>query len=375
MLNNLTFKKQGLAVIAATALCFSLQSSFANDQISPLNARISYGVARTYRIGSGDLLTLNIYPQTEYSAEKALVRSDGNVSFPIIGQLNVSGRTIEEVQQDIQQRLDKTIRNYNISVTVANTRPALFYLSGAVNKLGPLEIVTDSHETNRVGQADLTPRTEQSLINILANAGGLKLNADLSNVQVKNGETGEVESYNLWKVLKEADATQNPWLNSGDSINVPELPQGQLMPDAEFNTLANSVIGPKSFPVRVFGQVKTPNLIHLEGETPLLSTAIAMAGGFTEQGLQKAVVVRRFTDENHFSTLLVDATKNDFSLRPNDIVYIGESKMYKAGRYMQEVAHILQPFQEAATTGGMAGQAFGFGGWRRFAPQGSSSSK
>jgi len=369
MLNNLSFNKQGLAVIA-TALCFSLQPGFANEQLSHLNAHISYGVARTYRVGSGDLLTLNIYPQTEYSAEKVLVRSDGNASFPIIGQLNVSGKTIEEIQQDIQERLDNTIRNYNISISVANTRPALFYLSGAVNKLGPLEIITDSHENNRIGQADLTLRTEQSLINILANAGGVKLNADLSKVQVKNGETGEIENFDLWKVLKEADASQNPWLNPGDSIFVPELPQGQLMPDSEFNVLANSVIGPKNFPVRVMGQVKTPNLIHLEGETPMLSTAIAMAGGYTEQGLQKAVVVRRFTDEHHFSTLLVDATKNDLTLRPNDIVYIGEAKLYKAGRYMEQVAHILQPFQEAATAAGMSGQAFGFGGWSKVVPQG-----
>lgn len=364
-------KKQGLALIA-TGLCLSLMTVFA-DETKPLKAHITYGSTSTYRIGSSDLLSLNVFPQTEYSAEQILVRSDGNASFPIVGQLNVNGKTIDEVQQELEAELNKTIRNYHVSISVANTRPAIFYLAGAVNKLGPLEIVTDSHESNRVGQVDLPRRTEQSLINILANAGGVKLNADLSKVQVKSAETGEVASYDLWKVLKGADASQNPWLNPGDSITVSELPQGQLMPDFEFTTLANSVIAPKSFPVRVIGQVQKPDLIHLEGETPLLSSAIAMAGGYAPQGLQKAVAIRRFTDEHHFTTLLVDATKNDFTLRPNDVVYVGEAKVYKAGRYMEQVAHVLQPFEVATVTSAMSAQTFGFGGWyRQFATTGTS---
>jgi protein involved in polysaccharide export with SLBB domain len=362
MQNNL-IQKQGMALVAI-ALCLSIQTVPAKAD-APLSGHVAYAVTRTYRMGSGDTLNISVYPQIEYSAEAVLVRSDGNATFPIIGQVSVSGKTIAEVQQEIEAQLNQTIRNYKVSITVANTRPAVFYLSGAVNKLGPLEIVTDSHDLNRSSQAESARRTEQNLMNILTNAGGVKLNADLSQVQVKNSETGATENYNLWKVLKEADASQNPWLNPGDSVFVPQLPQGQLMPDEEFKIIANSVIGPKNFPVRVIGQVSNPNLIHLEGETPLLSTAIAMAGGYTPQGMQNAVAVRRFTDDSHFTTLFIDARKNDLTLRPNDIVYVGEAKVYKAGRYMEQVAHILSPFQEAAMIGGYSAQTYGFGGWNR----------
>ncbi len=375
MLNNL-IPKQGLAM-TAIALCISLQVGQLSPALAsePLNGRISYQVSRTYRIGSGDMLNINVYPQIEYSSESVLVRSDGNASFPIVGQINVSGKTLDEAQQEIEAQLNQTIRNYKVSLTVVNTRPAVFYLAGAVSKLGPVEVVTDSHEVNRSGTVDANRRTEQNLMNILANAGGVKLNSDLSNVQVKNAETGEVANYNLWKVLKEADASQNPWLNSGDSVFIPTLGEGQMMPDEDFKVVANSVIGPKSFPVRVLGQVGNPNLIHLEGETPLLSTAIALAGGYNPQGLQNAVAVRRFTDDTHFTTLFVDARKNDLTLRPNDIVYVGEAKTYKAGRYMEQVAHILSPFQEAAMIGGYSAQTYGFGGWNRALQGGSKSSK
>lgn len=355
---------QGMAFVAI-ALCLFIQTGSVNAS-APLNGHVSYdNISRTYRIGAGDILTVSIYPQTEYSAETILVRPDGNATFPIIGQIRATGKTLDELQQHVEVQLNDTIRNYKLTITVANTRPAAFYLSGAVHKLGPVEIVTDSHDLNRYNATETSRRTEQNLMNILATAGGVQLNADLSQVQVKNRETGEVAKYNLWQVLKEADASQNPWLNSGDSVFVPQLPQGQLMPDEEFKMLANSVIGPKNFPVRVMGQVGNPNLIHLEGETPLLSTAIAMAGGYTPQGLQNAVAVRRFTGDHHFTTLFIDTRKNDFTLRPNDIVYVGEAKVYKAGRYMQEVAHILLPFQEAAMIGGYSAQSFGFGGWNR----------
>jgi len=368
MLKKLLFQTGMAMAIIAHGSAYSDSISKGNNE---LNARISFSVSRAYRVGAGDILTVNVYPQSEYSTESTLVRSDGNATFPIVGQLNVSGKTLDEIQQELETQLNKTIRNYHATITVANTRPAIFYLAGAVFKQGPYEIITDAHESSRAGMVDLTRRTEQSLINILANAGGVKLNADLSQVQVKNGESGEINTYNIWKVLKDADATQNPWLNPGDSITVPELDTGSVMSDNDFNVLANSVIGPKSFPVRVMGEVVNPNLVHLEGETPLLSTAISMAGGYRPQGLQNAVAIRRFTDEHHFTTIFVDARKNDISLRPNDIVYVGEAKVYKAGRYMEQVAHILSPFQEAAMTGGMSAQAFGFGGWKKVVPQGS----
>lgn len=334
------------------------------DKSKPLSAYIQYNVSRSYRIGSGDVLSLNVFPQEEFSNKDILVRSDGMASFPRVGELVVTGKTVAEVTAEIRENLNHWIKNANVTVSITKTRPALLYLAGAVMKSGSFEMITDANANGLTVNGDNNARRlDLVLTNVLANAGGIKLSADLSHVQVKRKGETEVEVVDLWKVLKEGEADKDLWLNPGDSIFIPELPQSGLMSDADFKVLSNSILSPKNFPARVLGEVKNPSLVKMEGETPLLSTAIAMAGGYAPQASKKLVAVRRFTDDNHFTTLYVDVEKYDFMLRPNDVVYVGENKMYKAGRFMHQAAQVLEPFRDAATIGAMSSQVFGFGGW------------
>lgn len=364
---------------SATALIFLLtilnystsMNTMAYADITPntapekgLNVRIEYNVSHSYRIGPGDVLSLNVYPQEEFSHNDILVRSDGMATFPKVGDLMVSGKTVDDINQELKEKLSQWIKNATVTLSIASTRPAIFYLSGSVKKAGPFEMVTNAHDSSyTINNENYGRRADLVLTNVLANAGGVKLNADLSQIQIKHKDTNQIVTVNLWKVLKEGVSDEDLWLNPGDSIYVPELSHGRMMSDEDFQTLLNSVIAPKTFPVRVIGQVQTPNLVKLEGETPLLSTAIAMAGGFSPQALKKVVAIKRFTDDNHFTTLFINVEKNDFVLRPNDVVYVAESKLYQTGRFMQQVSLILGPIRDVATTGAMGAQVFGFGGW------------
>jgi polysaccharide export outer membrane protein len=332
---------------------------------TPLKAKVHLSTSGPYHIGAGDMLSINVYPQTEYSSPEILVRSDGMATFPMLGNIDVSDKTMETLQQELNKLLNGKIKHYELTLNILSPRPAVFYLSGAVNQTGPIEIQTDSHARNYMQSGNVSGhRTVQMLSNVIANAGGVKLNADLSHISVKEGSSGEIHQYDLWKVLKEGDASQNPWLSPGDSVMIPALQSGE-MDDAQFITLATSVLSPKNFPVRVLGEVRSPSLVKIEGESPLLSSALAQAGGFAPQANSHVVALRRFTDNNHFSTLYINVRKSDFVLRPNDIVYIGEAKLYKTGRFMQQAALVLQPFQSAMSISGNAAQTFAFGGWKR----------
>jgi len=330
----------------------------------PLGARITLRVSNSYRIGVGDLISLSVYPQEEYSASNILVRSDGKASFPKIGVLSAAGKSVEELTAEINKLLNTQLRKHFITIGITSTRSAIFYLTGAVNRPGPFQMVTNVNEQNSSNEASIR-QLDMGLSNVLSNAGGVKLTANLSQVQIRHSRTGEVQTVNLWKVLKEGASEHDPWLDPGDTIFIPELPQGGVMSDQDFKIFVNSVLSPRTFPVRVIGEVHNPSLVKIEGETPLLSTAIAMAGGYAPQALKTTVAVRRFTDDNHFTTLFIDTRKSDFILRPNDIVYVGETKMYQTGRFMQKAAQILAPFSEAAIIGGNASQMMGFGGWRK----------
>jgi len=149
-----------------------------------------------------------------------------------------------------------------------------------------------------------------------------------------------------------------------------------MMDDQEQALLLKSSFGPKTIPVRVLGKVKNPGVYELNGRSPYLNTVVAMAGGFMDEANQHKVAIRRFSDENHFSTLYLSPDKFDVSLRPNDVIFIAENQAEKTGRFMVLAAKMLSPFQSAATIGGYGAQAFGYGGWKnRNSSSSSSSSK
>lgn len=360
------------AVCLLLALPANMSAVFAQEiETTPkegpsLNAQVSYQVSTNYRIGVGDILSLAVYPQDEYSANDILVRSDGTATFPKIGEFQVYGKSILELTKELNTKLSRALRNHQVTISVINTRPVIFYLTGAVNRQGPFQMSTNAHEqAYAINNETSSRRLDLVLSNILSNAGGVTLKADLSQVQIKHRDGDAIKTVNLWKVLRQGSANDDPWLDPGDTVFVPELPAHGTMSDEDFKLLANSVLAPKGFPVRVIGEVKNPALIKLEGDSPYLSSALALTGGFAPQALKTAVAVRRFTDDTHFSTMFVNPQKMDVLLRPNDVVFIGESKLYKTGRFMREASEILTPFTNAASIAGNAAQTFGTGGWRR----------
>ncbi|MBX2860561.1 MAG: polysaccharide biosynthesis/export family protein [Vampirovibrio sp.] len=317
-----------------------------------LFGHISYDHS-AYRIGSGDVLTMHVYHQKDLNQNRILVRADGMASFNGIGEVNVKDRTVSEVQDILAARMGRLIKEPIVTVSLAETKPGTVYLAGAVLHPGMIQIAT-----NQKASADSSggSRMDLTLSNVLANAGGVKMNADLSQVQIKRSTpAGEkLETVNLWEMLKRGDASQDRMLRSGDSVYIPELPE-MAMGEENYNLMLNSSIGPKTFPVRVVGALQKPGVYNVQGDSPYLNSAIAMAGGYTEGSNQSVIAIKRFSNEHDFTTLFVDPDKTDIQLRPNDVVYVSEGKMHKAGKFMDRVNKILAPFTNAALSGAMMG--------------------
>ncbi len=351
-MHRLHQKPAPILTALALTLCYTLgaasgQPAVAQDDKTDkvVNARLQY-VANIYRLGTGDVLSMSVLPQIEYSAPEIYVRSDGLAAFPGAGEIYVAGRTVEEVRQEVADRLGKWIKNGNVVIAIKNPRPVTVYLSGAVQKPGSFQLIsTIANNPITITSDSPVLRLDMLLSNVLANAGGLSLNADLGHVQVRRAATGTVETVNLWRFLKDGAADQDLWINTGDSIHVPELESSMAMSDADYQTLLRSTLAPKSIPIRVIGEVATPDMIQLDGQSPFLSSALAKTGGYAPQANRNVVAVRRFLANNEFTTLFIDPNKTDFVLRPNDVIYVGENKLYKAGRFMAQATLVLSPFQ------------------------------
>lgn len=318
----------------------------------------------SYRINVGDVLSVNVYNQSDLSANGILVRSDGNASFNGIGEIQVAGKTIREATLLLESQVRELVREPRISLTVSESKPPSVYLAGAVMRPGMLQVGNstaalsnnNSSTTSASGNGSGTSqsgtglsgnRMDFRLSSVLSAAGGVKLSADLANVTVtRDGQL--FKTVNLWELLKNGSSENDLMLQNGDSVFVPELPY-QALDDATYQLLLSSAIGPQVFPVRIIGDVKTPGVYDLNSTTPYLNSAIAKGGGFNYGANIHVVAIRRFTGENKFSTLMIDPNRHDFMLRPNDVVYISEQKIYKTGRFADNAAKVLSPFTNMAS--------------------------
>lgn len=132
-----------------------------------------------------------------------LVDVDGNIMFPILGELKVSGLTRKEVGEMIQDRLiaDGYISDPIVYVELQNLRITIM---GEVNGQG-VQNVTNARVT---------------LLEAITKAGGLTSNADLKNVSVIREENNERKMYTL--DVRSTDILNSPcfYLQQNDVVYV-----------------------------------------------------------------------------------------------------------------------------------------------------------
>ena len=98
-----------------------------------------------YRIGIDDILDIAVL-QPEAMQTTVTVGPDGFISYPFIGSVEVRGRTISQVQEEIQRRLSDGYMKYPVvTVSLHESRSRKFFVYGEVTKPGPYPI--EEHTT------------------------------------------------------------------------------------------------------------------------------------------------------------------------------------------------------------------------------------
>ena len=126
-----------------------------------------------YRLGVADKVRILVYNEPNLSGEFN-VNANGSLSFPLIGEIQATGRTATEIGNEIVKRLtDGYIKDPQVSIDILTFRP--FYILGEVNKPGEYPYETGL----TVGKA-------------VATANGYTYRADKKRVYVKRiGEDKE----------------------------------------------------------------------------------------------------------------------------------------------------------------------------------------
>ncbi len=96
--------------------------------------------ADRYRIDSGDGISITVYGEPDLSIKDERVKGNGKISYPLLGEIEVRGRTASELQRTITRMLaDGYLKKPNVTVSIDTFR--LFYIKGEVRNPGGFNYV------------------------------------------------------------------------------------------------------------------------------------------------------------------------------------------------------------------------------------------
>ena len=164
------------------------------------------GTAGTaYVLGAEDVLMVSVW-RDEQLTKEVVVRPDGMVSFPLVGDLQAAGKTVDELRTELTNKLTKFIPNPQVSVAVTKVLSYRIYVLGRVNKPGEYLV---GHQTDILQALSLagglTPFASENDIRIMRRVGGEQRTVPIRYGDLKKGQGLE----------------QNILLQRGDVVMVP----------------------------------------------------------------------------------------------------------------------------------------------------------
>jgi len=160
---------------------------------------------RDYRIGPEDVLHISVWKEEELQRE-VIVRPDGGISFPFVGDVKAAGRTPALLQQIITKRVQKFIPDAMVTVAVTKLAGLRIYVIGKVMNSGQYVI-----------------GRYVDVLQALTLAGGLNPYASEKNIKVLRRNNGKevVYPFNYAAIKDGKKLEQNILLKNDDVVVVP----------------------------------------------------------------------------------------------------------------------------------------------------------
>lgn len=273
----------------------------------------------SYRVGPNDVLFITVWNHPELTVPGSqfnsgdtngrIIKPDGKLFYPYIGDVEAAGKTTEELRSEISQKLAKFIESPQVDVGVMRYFSQRVILSGAFANSQPIPITSTPlslTEALGLGKADIE-------------------HADLSRVIVKrDGVNYEVNFYSLTRLPSEINQI---YLKDGDSIHLPYNDQNKVF---------------------IMGEVVRPQALPMKSSSITLTDAIGTAGGIHQLSSKgKDVYVIRGVNDLHTEKATIYQLNakspsafilaNNFDLQAQDVVYVGASGVTRWNRVISQI--------------------------------------
>jgi polysaccharide biosynthesis/export protein len=267
-----------------------------------------------YRIGSGDVLRIDVFGRPEVSG-KHIVGPDGNITVPLAGDINLAEQTREEGRDIVTKRLRTYFTQPFVSLMVDE------YTSNQVTVLGRVE---------RAGVQKFAQ--SPTLAEVLAGAGAMPIldkQATLTRCAIMRGRDKLI-----WvdlKALLNGDPAYNLRMKRGDIVFIPDSSDTAIY---------------------VLGQVIRPGSYRLTPRMTVLD-ALAQAGGPTEDSKPEQIGLYRAGSNSmqviDFVDLINPARAVNYAMEDGDVLFLPRNGLSEFGYFMRQISPSLSFLSFSAT--------------------------
>lgn len=285
-----------------------------------------------YLVGAGDVLNITVWGHPELTIPAGSMRSateagnwvhaDGTIFYPYVGRLEVIGMNVATIRDEITKKLRRYIEDPQVDVTVAAFRSQRVYVTGAVNKPGPLPV----------------SNVPLHLLDAISASGDVSPEADWRRAKLTRD--GQEYPLSLASLYVDGNTEQNILLKHGDVLHIPNNNDSKVF---------------------VLGEVRKPSKVMMDRNGLTLAGALADAGSINELSANaRGIFVLRAGEENgeprvdvfqlnaRNATALVLA--DHFIMQPRDIVYVTAAPIARWNRLISNLLPTINALYLGART-------------------------
>lgn len=158
--------------------------------------------AEEYRLGAGDVLTIGVWGYENLQAKELMIRPDGKVAFPLVGEVQAAGMSAAELTGLLTTGLSDYVKDPKVTVNIFKYHTTRVYVLGMVTKPGMYELEKQHNLLDAIGMAgSYTKEAAKKKVTIIRK--------DQTNTPIK---------VNLMNIWEKGDMTQNIALGDGDVV-------------------------------------------------------------------------------------------------------------------------------------------------------------
>jgi len=158
--------------------------------------------AADYRLGAGDVLNVGVWGKEDLQAKELVVKPDGKISFPLVGEVQAAGVTTGELTGTMTTAISEYVKNPQVTINVSKFHTTRVYVLGMVAKPGLYEL-----------------EKQHNLLDAIGMAGSYTKEAAKKKVVIiRKDQQGDPIKVNLMNIWEKGDMTQNYALEDGDVV-------------------------------------------------------------------------------------------------------------------------------------------------------------